>query len=383
MARILFIQCTEPAAYPPLINASLCFADAGHESLFLSAPITGKTLEMPPHAAIQVLPMPIRPSHVIGKGFYLRYVARAIRLARQSRPDLIYASDPSGALPGALASLACGAPLLYHEHDSPDHEADLNPVFREGRRLALRRAVRVVFPNAARAESVAVETGFDRRKLAVVWNLPRRREVPAATSHADQPLILYYHGTIVPDRLPVSVVEALLRFDGAVQLRFAGYETASGVGHSARLQQLAADAGLPDCVSALGEFSRHQLMDVAREAHIGLALMPPGNADINMRYMTGASNKAFDYLASGLGLLVSDLPDWQEMYVAPGFARACDPREVDSLVAQIRWFLDHPAARAAMGAAGRARILADWNYETAFAPLQRALGLGDPLSPQA
>lgn len=383
MARILFIQCTEPAAYPPLINASLCFAATGHESVFLSAPMAGKTLELPPHPGIRVLPMPVRPSHVIRKSFYLRYLARAISLARELRPDLIYASDPSGAMPGVAASIACGAPLLYHEHDSPDRELDLNPLFRKARRLALRRAVQIVFPNAARAESAAVETGLERRKLAIVWNLPRRAEVPPAAPPPDQPLILYYHGTIVPDRLPLGVVEALLRFDGAVHLRFAGYETASGVGHSARLHKLAADAGLPACVQSLGEYSRHLLMEVARDAHIGLALMPPANPDINMRHMTGASNKAFDYLAAGLGLLVSDLADWREMFVAPGLARACDPGNVDSLAMQIRWFLEHPAERAAMGQAGRARILDDWNYETAFAPVQRALGLGDPLRAQA
>ncbi len=383
MARILFIQCTEPAGYPPLINAAICFAAAGHESVFLSAPIHGKTLAMPPHPALRTIALPARTTHVLSKTFYLQYLARAVRLARSERPALIYASDPSGALPGVLASMASGAPLVYHEHDSPSRDAHLNPLFRHGRYQALRRATRIVFPNAQRAETVASETHFDQHKLNIVWNLPRREEVPAAIARPESPLTLYYHGTIVPDRLPTSVVTALLRFGGAVQLRFAGYETASGRGHSAMLLKLAAEAGLPDAVTNLGEFSRHELMEVARNAHIGLALMPPGSEDLNMRHMIGASNKAFDYLASGLGLLVSDLPEWRDLYVGPGLARACDPRDVDHIAEQIRWFLDHPAERAAMGAAGRARILADWNYETAFAPLQRALGLGDPLRSQA
>lgn len=161
-----------------------------------------------------------------------------------------------------------------------------------------------------------------------------------------------------------------------------GLRTGSGHEHSARLLQRAADAGLPKTVVNLGPFSRHELMAIACSDHIGLALIPPGSHDLNMRHMTGASNKAFDYLAAGLGLLVSDLPDWRGMFVAPGLARACDPRDVGSLAAQIRWFLEHPAERAAMRAAGSARILADWNYETAFAPLQRRLGLGDPLRSQ-
>ena len=35
----------------------------------------------------------------------------------------------------------------------------------------------------------------------------------------------------------------------------------------------------------------------------------------------------FDYMAAGLALLVSDLADWREMFVARGFARACDPAD--------------------------------------------------------
>ena len=37
--------------------------------------------------------------------------------------------------------------------------------------------------------------------------------------------------------------------------------------------------------------------------------------DINLNYMTGASNKPFDYMACGLALLVCDLSDWKQMYV--------------------------------------------------------------------
>ena len=55
-------------------------------------------------------------------------------------------------------------------------------------------------------------------------------------------------------------------------------------------------------------------MEAAR-AHVGLALMPLNSNDLNMRHMTGASNKPFDYMAAGLALLVSDLPDWRQMFV--------------------------------------------------------------------
>ena len=85
--------------------------------------------------------------------------------------------------------------------------------------------------------------------------------------------------------------------------------------------------------------------------------------------MTGASNKPFDYMAAGLALLVSELPDWKTMFVDPGFGLACDPTDVDSLSAALGWFIDHPEERKAMAARARNKIEAECNYERVFAPV--------------
>ena len=74
---------------------------------------------------------------------------------------------------------------------------------------------------------------------------------------------------------------------------------------------------------------RADLLAEAARAHIGLSLMPLKTGDLNMNHMTGASNKPFDYMAAGLALLVSDLPDWTRMFVEPGFGFACNPADVD------------------------------------------------------
>ena len=104
--------------------------------------------------------------------------------------------------------------------------------------------------------------------------------------------------------------------------------------------------------------------------------MPCHNSDLNLAHMTGASNKPFDYMAAGLALLVSDRPDWRDMFVAPGYGRACDPTDPASIASALTWFLDHPAERRAMAARGRAKIAAEWNYDSAFAPVMSALAHG-------
>ncbi|MHB2020127.1 MAG: glycosyltransferase family protein, partial [Candidatus Xenobia bacterium] len=89
-------------------------------------------------------------------------------------------------------------------------------------------------------------------------------------------------------------------------------------------------------------------------------------ASVNEQTMAGASNKAFEYLAAGLGLLVSDRPEWVTMFVAPGYALACDPRSPDSIATSIRRFMDDPMMLHEMGERGRQRVAAEWNYERQF-----------------
>jgi glycosyltransferase involved in cell wall biosynthesis len=92
--------------------------------------------------------------------------------------------------------------------------------------------------------------------------------------------------------------------------------------------------------------------------------------------MVGASNKPFDCLASGLPLLVPDLEDWRRLYVAPGYALACDPEDPESIAAALEWLLTHPSERWQMGERGRQRVLDEWNYERQFAHVYAALCAG-------
>ena len=119
--------------------------------------------------------------------------------------------------------------------------------------------------------------------------------------------------------------------------------------------------------------TRAELLRKSALADIGMALMPMSGGDINMGHMTGASNKVFDYMAAGVLPVVSALPEWESMFVEPGCARACDPDSVESLVSAFAWYLDDPARRSAMRLRNRDKILADWNYDQAFAPVMDRL----------
>jgi spore maturation protein CgeB len=111
-------------------------------------------------------------------------------------------------------------------------------------------------------------------------------------------------------------------------------------------------------------------------ADIGLSLMPKTPEDLNLQHMVGASNKAFDCMACGLPLLVTDLPEWVSTFVQPGYAHACDPDDVNSIETALRWYLEHPKERVEMGRRCQAKIRQSWNYETTFADVLSEIEYG-------
>jgi glycosyltransferase involved in cell wall biosynthesis len=197
-----------------------------------------------------------------------------------------------------------------------------------------------------------------------VWNCPSREDAFERRVESSQ-TILHYHGNIGPELVPATVIKALALVPG-IQLRLIGYSTLGQENFPAMLRVEAQRYGVSDRVHIQPALPRAALLAEARRASIGLALMPMVSSNENFRDMVGASNKPFDYLACGVPLLVSDLPEWRATFVDSRFGLACDPRDPMSIATALRWYVEHKSEGQSMGELGRQRILAEWNYETCF-----------------
>ncbi len=395
--RVLYLQYTNPAAYPSLEHSSRILACAGWEVLFLGTGSFGAgALEFPPHARITVRRMPFLPGGWRQKLHYVRFALWIFVSALRWRPWWVYASDPLSAPVALLLSFLLRLRVIYHEHDSPPSNDPttnnlLTPFMRlvlACRRLLARRAELCVLPNEQRARRFAAESASQSLmtndpitnnlmpnnrtpKVLCVWNCPALEEVvhPRA-EHRNDSVYLWYHGSIVPSQLPPAVIDALTGLPESLTLRVAGYETIGHIGYVEALRELSQRLGVSGRVEFLGALPRRaELLRQCCNADIGLALFTKPTREP----MVGASNKPFDYLACGLALLVSDLPDWRRVYVEPGYGLACDPDDPASIAAALRWFLEHPEEMRAMGERGRQRILEEWNYERQFAPVLERL----------
>jgi glycosyltransferase involved in cell wall biosynthesis len=242
-----------------------------------------------------------------------------------------------------------------------------------GRAPGLRRAQLCVLPNAKRAESFRQRTRA-QGPVVTVWNCPLLAEVgPPPARAAQRPFVIFYHGSIVPNRLPLTLLQALASLPPSAVLRIVGYETIDNVGYVDVLRTEAARLGVASRVQYLGALSREHLLPQCRMADVGIALLKVSSEDLNEREMTGASNKVFDYMACGLPVLVPRAPAWIEMFVEPGYAVACDPADAHSIGEALRGLMDDAAGASRMGERSLERIRRDWNYEAQFEGVRRRL----------
>ena len=370
--RIAYVQYTNPAGYPPLEHSSQMLADAGWDVLFLGAAGWGsESLRFPEHPRIQVRQLGVQRAGWRQKLHYVYFCLWALAWIVRERSNWVYASDLFSSPVGAIACAIFRIPLSYHEHDSPDegHVSGFMRLCLRARSLCARRAKLTILPNRLRADEFARRTSCNRTPL-IVWNCPVRAEVAPPRDRKGAAAIRFlYHGSIVPERLPLSVIDTLAKLPNEPSLTVVGYETAGSKGYSEVLRQRAQTLGIEDRLCLAGTLEkREELLNVCRRQDVGLALMPMSSGDLNLRTMAGASNKPFDYMSSGLAVLVSRLPEWREMFVETGYGLDCDSSVPESLEESLRWFTQHPEETRAMGERGRQRILAEWNYETQFRP---------------
>lgn len=371
--RILYVQFTNPAAYPPLEHSAAMLVDAGFDVAFLGVAAADDPLRFSTDAHVQLLLQRLERPGWRQKVQYLRFGLWVLRWASRWNPSWVYISDRLAAPLGLVMRRVLGMRVVYHEHDSPEESPVRTSLFMRlvlaaRRRLAL-CADACVLPNHQRAAEFARTTG--RPRVETVWNCPMRAEVVELAPRApDSRLRVLYHGSIVPVRLPLTVIDAVAAVAPAAMLSVVGYSTVGYQHYLEELKRRAHALGIADRVQFIGTVpSRRELMSHCAQFDVGLALLSGNVSDFNERHMVGASNKPFDYLACGLALLVGNLPDWRAAYVETGLSRSCDPESADSIAAALRWFVEHPQERLAMGRRGRQRILDEWNYERTFRPV--------------
>ncbi len=379
--RILYIQYTNPANYPSLGNSSQILAGKGWRVWFIGTGTFGKNkTEFISHPKIKNTKIPFCRPGFFQKAHYGLFCLGVTLLSIFWRATVVYCSDSLSCPIGWVLSYVPWIKVLYHEHDSPDVDnlRQQNSIYLKSiiwtRKQLAKRADFCVLPNQKRLEAFQ-NIRESNKNIFCVWNCPALNEIPVTSADRNESFFwVLYHGSIVPERFPLSVLNALELLPSQVGIRLVGYETVGALGYTQTFLNHAKAKGLQDRLDIIGCVpTRRDLFQQTLRSHAGIIFLPKKSDDFNIQNMTGASNKVFDYLACGLPVLVSNLEDWKAMFVSPGYGQFCDSDDPASIAQAIRWFVEHPKDAQEMGRKGHQKIAEDWNYDSQFKPVLEAL----------
>lgn len=346
-----------------VLREARALADAGHEVTIVHLPPR-------PERGVRRLPGGVRlrsatpPAwgrrRLPGQAHRLLFLVAFLRMIRALGPDVLHAHDAGMLAPGLLGARLTGARLVYDSHELATgvqwRSRPWAAVVRALERLAVPRCAAVITVSDGIAATVAARYRLRRRPI-VVRNVPDVVPRPVGAGGAEPrdlrrrfgigpaPLVLH-HGSAAPGRGCDALVRALARLEGAHVL-FLGPENPADL---RRLRRVAERAGVAGRVHFAARVPVGQVVAVASQADVGVSLLE----DTCENHRLALPNKVFDYLAAGLPVVVSELPELGRLVRDRGVgvtARPGDPADIARALSEVLDASDGDALRARVGEA--------------------------------
>jgi glycosyltransferase involved in cell wall biosynthesis len=287
---------------------------------------------LPPEWIRRGLPGPVYRSLMV-----LCFVGAIVRV----RPQVVHAHDAAMLVPGLAGAWLTGAQLVYDSH-----ELATSVPYRERAWAWLVAGIeRAVVPRCAAV--ITVSDGIATR-LRARYRLPVSptvvRNVTALQVHGagglrrrlglgpDAPLILH-QGAPAPARGCELLLEAAMLLEG-VNFVFLGNPEP---GYAEHLSAIIRRRGLAGRVSLLSSIALDELLAHTAEADVGVTLLQ----DTCENHRLALPNKLFEYIAAGLPVVASALPETARLVEGYGIGWCVPPGRPEELAAALNDALSH------------------------------------------
>lgn len=316
-------------------------AEAGHDVTVLElAPVPAHERRLDGFARRSALPPAwvkrVLPFHAYRAIFLLAFLREVVRL----RPQIVHAHDAAMLLPGLIGARLTGARLVYDSHELatsvPYRERAWAWFVGAIERLAVPRAAAVITVSDGIAQRLAQLYGL-RARPVVVRNVSALGDGAAPPGPglrarlglaARTPLILH-QGAAAPMRGCETLVRATAAVDGA-HLVFLGDDDVRGF--NGELARLADRLGIADRVHFVASQPLEGLLALTREADVGVTLLE----DTCVNHQLALPNKLFEYIAAGVPVVASDLPEMGALVRERRIGWTADPADPESVAAALR-----------------------------------------------
>jgi glycosyltransferase involved in cell wall biosynthesis len=312
-----------------VLREARSLAGAGHAVTIVQLAPVAATDALLPGGARLVSALPgawarrLLPFHAYRLVFLAVFVLRLLRL----RPEVVHAHDAAMLAPGAIGAWLCGARLVYDSHELatgvPYRERAWALLVAALEWTLVRRCDAVITVSDGIADRIRARYRLRIRptvvrnvtELALEDSRPPERTVRARLGLRDEPLVLH-QGAAARDRGCENLVRALPALP-ASHLLFLGD---GDPGFDERLAELAASLGVARRVHFLPSVALEELLAHTAEADVGVSLLE----DTCDNHRLALPNKVFEYVAAGVPVVASALPELDRLVRGHGIGWTVD-----------------------------------------------------------
>jgi glycosyltransferase involved in cell wall biosynthesis len=339
-------------------------AAAGHEVIVLElAPVEKGAEHLDGFARRSVtVPRVLRrllPFHLYRVAFMVAFVAGIAR----AQPDVVHAHDVAMLAPALVGARIAGARVIYEPH-----ELATGVPYRDRRwawfvsgleRVGVRRCAAVITVS----DGVAARLQ-ERYRLAQVPTVIRnisalrpdgRTGLRARLGLDDAAPLVLHQGAPAPDRGCDVLVRAVASLPGARLVFLGDPDPGYGDVLSAEIHEL----GLSDRVSMLPSVALEDLLAHTAEADVGVTLLQ----DTCENHRLALPNKLFEYLAAGLPVVASALPEVCALVQSWGVGWCVVQDDPRAVAVALQAALDSRGDEALRGRISRAAAELSWERE--------------------
>jgi glycosyltransferase involved in cell wall biosynthesis len=327
---------------------------------------------LPPGWVRRKLPSPVYRSLML-----LYFIGGIVR----ERPQVVHAHDAAMLLPGLVGAWLTGAQLVYDSHELatsvPYRERTWAWFVGGVERAAVHRCAAVITVSDGIAARLR-----DRYRLAVTPTVVRNVSALRVQGNGglrrrlgldpDTPLVLH-QGAPAPERGCEVLLHAATLLEGVHVVFLGDPEPGYGEQLSGMIRRL----GLSGRVSLLPGVALDDLLAHTAEADVGVTLLQ----DTCENHRLALPNKLFEYIAAGVPVVASALPETRRLVEGHAVGWCVAPDQPEALAAALRVALAHrrdPALRARLA---RAAELLTWSREqTRLIGLYAELGRTDAIA---